>query len=133
MTKNKFFDDLEVRSKDERIADHLKKLNELVQKAKQNKNQLLRFNEEIKDLDDLSIIPLLRKSDLIDKQSKLPPFAELNVSAIKDFAHIYRSPGPIYDLDGHSKDWWRFARALHAADFGSVSYTHLTLPTRLSV
>lgn len=118
MTKNKFFDDLEVRSKDERIADHLKKLNELVQKAKQNKNQLLRFNEEIKDLDDLSIIPLLRKSDLIDKQFKLPPFAELNVSEIKDFAHIYRSPGPIYDLDGHSKDWWRFARALHAADFG---------------
>ena len=118
MKQNKFFDDLEVRSKDERIADHLKKLNELVQKAKQNKNQLLRFNKEIKDLGDLSIIPLLRKSDLIDKQSKLPPFAELNVSAIKDFAHIYRSPGPIYDLDGHSKDWWRFARALHAADFG---------------
>ena len=118
MKQNKFFDDLEVRSKDERIADHLKKLNELVQKAKQNKNQLLRFNKEIKDLGDLNIIPLLRKSDLIDKQFKLPPFAELNVSEIKDFAHIYRSPGPIYDLDGHSKDWWRFARALHAADFG---------------
>ena len=117
MIRNKFFDDLEVRSKDERIADHLKKLNELVQKAKQNKNQLLRFNKEIKDLGDLSIIPLLRKSELIDKQSKLPPFAELNVSAIKDFAHIYRSPGPIYDLDGHSKNWWRFARSLHAADF----------------
>ena len=118
MIKNKFFDDLEVRSNDERIADHLKKLNKLIQKAKQNKNQSLKLNNEIKDLGDLSIIPLLRKSDLIDKQSKLPPFAELNVSAIKDFAHIYRSPGPIYDLDGHSKDWWRFARALHAADFG---------------
>ena len=118
MKQNKFFDDLEVRSNDERIADHLKKLNKLIQKAKQNKNQSLKLNNEIKDLGDLSIIPLLRKSDLIDKQSKLPPFAELNVSAIKDFAHIYRSPGPIYDLDGHSKDWWRFARALHAADFG---------------
>ena len=118
MIKNKFFDDLEVRSNDERIADHLKKLNKLIQKAKQNKNQSLKLNNEIKDLGDLSIIPLLRKSDLIDKQSKLPPFAELNVSAIKDFAHIYRSPGPIYDLDGHSKAWWRFARALHAADFG---------------
>ena len=118
MIKNKFFDDLEVRSNDERIVDHLKKLNKLIQKAKQNKNQSLKLNNEIKDLGDLSIIPLLRKSDLIDKQSKLPPFAELNVSAIKDFAHIYRSPGPIYDLDGHSKDWWRFARALHAADFG---------------
>ena len=118
MIKNKFFDDLEARSKDERISDHLKKLKKLIQKAKQNKNQSLKLNNEIKDLGDLSIIPLLRKSDLIDKQSKLPPFAELNVSAIKDFAHIYRSPGPIYDLDGHSKDWWRFARALHAADFG---------------
>ena len=117
MIKNKFFDDLEVRSKDERISDHLKKLNKLIEKAKQNKNQLLRFNVEIEDLDDLSQIPLLRKSDLIDKQSKQPPFAELNVSEIKDFAHIYRSPGPIYDLDGRSQNWWRFARALHAADF----------------
>ena len=117
MIKNKFFDDLEVRSKDERISDHLKKLHNLIEKAKQNKNQLLRFNVEIEDLDDLSQIPLLRKSDLIDKQSKQPPFAELNVSEIKDFAHIYRSPGPIYDLDGYSQNWWRFARALHAADF----------------
>ena len=118
MIKNKFFDDLETRSKDERISDHLKKLNELIEKAKYNKNQSLRFNSQIKDLNDLSVIPLLRKSDLINKQTELPPFAELNVSEIKDFAHIYRSPGPIYDLDGHSKDWWRFARALHAAYFG---------------
>ena len=117
MIKNKFFDDLEIRSKDERVSDHLKKLNELIQKAKQNKNQSLRFNSQIKDLNDLSVIPLLRKSDLINKQTELPPFAELNVSKIEDFAHIYRSPGPIYDLDGHSKNWWRFARSLHAADF----------------
>ena len=117
MIKNKFFDDLETRSKDERISDHLKKLNELIEKAKYNKNQSLRFNGQIKDLNDLSVIPLLRKSDLINKQTELPPFAELNVSKIEDFAHIYRSPGPIYDLDGHSKNWWRFARSLHAADF----------------
>ena len=118
MINNKFFDNLEIRSKDERISDHLNKLNELIEKSQKNKNQSIRFNGPIKDLNDLSVIPLLRKSDLIDKQSKFPPFAELNVSEIKDFAHIYRSPGPIYDLDGHSKNWWRFARALHAADFG---------------
>ena len=118
MINNKFFDNLEIRSKDERISDHLNKLNELIEKSQKNKNQSIRFNGPIKDLNDLSVIPLLRKSDLIDKQSKFPPFADLNVSEIKDFAHIYRSPGPIYDLDGHSKNWWRFARALHAADFG---------------
>ena len=118
MINNKFFDNLEIRSKDERISDHLNKLNELIEKSQKNKNQSIRFNGPIKDLNDLSVIPLLRKSDLIEKQSKFPPFADLNVSEIKDFAHIYRSPGPIYDLDGHSKNWWRFARALHAADFG---------------
>ena len=118
MINNKFFDNLEIRSKDERISDHLNKLNELIEKSQKNKNQSIRFNGPIKDLNDLSVIPLLRKSDLIDKQSKFPPFADLNVTEIKDFAHIYRSPGPIYDLDGHSKNWWRFARALHAADFG---------------
>ena len=118
MIKNKYFDDLETRSKDERISDHLNKLNELIEKSQTNKNQSLRFNGPINNLNDLSAIPLLRKSDLIEKQSKFPPFAELNVSEIRDFAHIYRSPGPIYDLDGHSKNWWRFARALHAADFG---------------
>ena len=118
MLNNKFFDDLETRSTDERVDDHLKKLNNLVEIAKDNKNQSLRLDKSIDNLTDLASIPLLRKSDLIQKQSDFPPFAELNVSEIKDFAHIYRSPGPIYDLDGHSKDWWRFSRALHAAGFG---------------
>ena len=118
MIKNKFFDDLETRSVDERNNDHLKKLNYLIKTAKNNKNQSLRLDKSLESLTDLASIPLLRKSDLIQKQSDFPPFAELNVSAIKDFAHIYRSPGPIYDLDGHSKDWWRFSRALHAAGFG---------------
>ena len=118
MIKNKFFDDLETRSVDERNNDHLKKLNYLIKTAKNNKNQSLRLDKPLETLEDLASIPLLRKSELTQKQSDHPPFAQLNVSEIKDFAHIYRSPGPIYDLDGHSKDWWRFSRALHAAGFG---------------
>ena len=117
MIKNKFFDDLETRSVDERNNVHLEKLNNLIKTAKNNKNQSLRFDNTLVTLKDLATIPLLRKSELIQKQSDYPPFAQLNVSEVKDFAHIYRSPGPIYDLDGHSKDWWRFSRALHAAGF----------------
>jgi len=98
MIKNKFFDDLETRSADERNNYHLKKLNYLIKTAKSNKNQSLRFDNTLESIEDLASIPLLRKSELIQKQSDYPPFAQLNVSEIKDFAHIYRSPGPIYDL-----------------------------------
>ena len=117
MVENNFFDDLELRSETQRNQDHLKQLIRLVQEAKKNKNQSLRLDLEIKDLSDLESIPLLRKTELIEKQKQALPFAQLNVSEIKNFNHIYRSPGPIYDLDGHSNNWWRFARALHAADF----------------
>ena len=116
--KTEFFDDLEIRSDDERNLDHLNKLNLLIDSAKSNKNQSIRLNGNLKGLDDLISIPVSRKSDLIIEQQKNPPFANLNVSDIKNFAHIYRSPGPIYDLDGHTKDWWRFSRALHAANIG---------------
>ena len=116
--KTEFFDDLETRSDDERNLDHLNRLNLLIDSAKSNKNQSIRLNGALKGLDDLISIPVSRKSDLIIEQQKNPPFANLNVSDIKNFAHIYRSPGPIYDLDGHTKDWWRFSRALHAANIG---------------
>ena len=116
--KTIFFDNLETRSEDERNSNHLNKLNLLINAAKNNKNQSIRLNSDLKGLDDLVSIPVSRKSDLILEQQKNPPFANLNVSDIKNFAHIYRSPGPIYDLDGHTKDWWRFSRALHAANIG---------------
>ena len=116
--KTEFFDDLETRSDDERNLNHLNKLNLLIDSANSNKNQSIRLNGDLKGLDDLISIPVSRKSDLIIEQQKNPPFANLNVSDIKNFAHIYRSPGPIYDLDGHTKDWWRFSRALHAANIG---------------
>ena len=73
---------------------------------------------KLSNLSELKSIPLLRKIDLINQPAENPPFANLNISKAIDFAHIYRSPGPIYDLDGHSKDWWRFSRALHAANIG---------------
>ena len=107
MKKNNFFDGLEIRTNDERNTDHLNKVNQLIEQALNNKNQSLRLNGKLNDLNDLSSVPLLRKSELTNKQSEDLPFANLNVSEIKNFAHIYRSPGPIYDLDGHSQNWWR--------------------------
>lgn len=118
MINKKFFDDLELRSKADRELDHLNKLNILIATAQNNPNQSERLSNKLENLSDLKSIPLLRKTDLINQQAENPPFANLNTSKVIDFAHIYRSPGPIYDLDGYSKDWWRFSRALHAANIG---------------
>ncbi len=112
-----FFDALEARSSDERENDNLIKLKKLIDVAKKNEVHKKRLMGSIETLSDIKNIEILRKSDLIQKQNDKPPFGNLNLKPFNDFAHIYRSPGPIYDLDGHKENWWRFARALHAANF----------------
>ena len=47
MFKNKFFDDLETRSVDERNSNHLEKINNLIKNAKNNKNQSLRLKKPL--------------------------------------------------------------------------------------
>ena len=54
MIKNKFFDDLETRSVDERNSDHLEKINNLIKIAKNNKNQSLRLDKPLETLEDLA-------------------------------------------------------------------------------
>ena len=112
-----YFDTLETRSFDERENDNLIKLKKLIDVAKKNELHKKRLMGSIETLSDIKNIEILRKSDLIQKQNDKPPFGNLNLKPFNDFAHIYRSPGPIYDLDGHKENWWRFARALHAANF----------------
>ena len=60
-------------------------------------------------------LPVLRKSDLAKWQSEKPPFGGMPVSNV---AHIFQSPGPIYEPGGITHDWWRMGRFLHAAGFG---------------
>ena len=61
MTKNKFFDDLETRSIDERNSDHLKKLNNLIKIAKDNNNQSVRLEKPLETLEDLSLDTFVEK------------------------------------------------------------------------
>ena len=114
-----FFDSKEVRSSDERENDHLVSLKKLIEKAKTITLHSDRLKNEISTLTDLQKIDIFRKSDLIEIQKKNLPFGNLNFTELSEFSHIYRSPGPIYDLDGYSNNWWRFARALNAAGFNN--------------
>jgi phenylacetate-CoA ligase len=63
----------------------------------------------------LAALPVTRKSDLVALQKQDPPLGGL--AAAPRLAKLFVSPGPIYDPEGAGPDWWRTARALHAAGF----------------
>jgi hypothetical protein len=66
-------------------------------------------------LDALAGLPVLRKSELVARQAEDPPFGGLPV---QNLAHVFQSPGPIYEPGGVSHDWWRMGRFLHAVGIG---------------
>jgi phenylacetate-CoA ligase len=65
----------------------------------------------------LARLPVTRKSDLADLQKRLPPLGGLNATPLNKLAKIFVSPGPVYEPQGASPNWWRSARALFAAGF----------------
>ncbi|MCY4317430.1 MAG: phenylacetate--CoA ligase family protein [Roseovarius sp.] len=105
-----YYDDLEIRSADQREADHLSALNRQLEVAR-----LDGFEKPLQSLDELAMLPLLRKSDLIRMQAENLPFGGIPVNEV---AHVFQSPGPIYEPGGISHDWWRMGRFLHALGIG---------------
>lgn len=101
-----YFDALETRSQDAREAAQLEGLN-----AQLARNEMSPVNS----LSDLAKLPVLRKSDLVARQAENPPFGGIPVS---NLAHVFQSPGPIYEPGGVSHDWWRMGRFLHAVGIG---------------
>ena len=78
----------------------------------------------------LAKLPVTRKSDLHDLQ-KAAHAQQGDVfggfSTVGYGAHmprVFASPGPIYEPEGTSRDYWRIARALYAAGFRSGELVH---------
>lgn len=71
--------------------------------------------ERLTTRDALGAVPVLRKSELVDLQAKDPPFGGLTATPAGALARLFISPGPIFDPEGHGKDWWGAAKALAAA------------------
>jgi phenylacetate-CoA ligase len=63
----------------------------------------------------LAALPVTRKSDLKALQEERPPFGGLAATPTAELAHVFMSPGPIFDPEGRGQDWWRFSRPLYAA------------------
>jgi len=118
-----FFDDLETRSADQRANDLALALPAQIanaQKLSGNVGALGAVDASlIQTIDDLAGLPVLRKSDLVQAQSENGPLGGYGALKTHEFAHIFQSPGPIYEPGGVGHDWWRIGRFLNAVSIGA--------------
>ena len=110
------FDDLETRSADARAADQTAGVIAQIARVRAAEGACLPGDAQVTCLEDLPKLPVLRKSDLVRWQTEKPPFGGIPVT---NAAHVFQSPGPIYEPGGVSHDWWRMGRFLFAAGIGA--------------
>jgi phenylacetate-CoA ligase len=131
------YDGLEVRSPLARVAAEAQDLVRQIAHAKAN---TVYYRELLGNVDPASVttreafarLPVTRKSDLNEIQTKNPPFGGLNAWDLGRFAHVYQSPGPIYEPDSDQADHWRFARSLWAAGVRPGMLVHNTFSYHLT-
>ena len=134
---SKHYDTLETRTPAERDKALMTALPQQIAHAKANAPF---FATWLKDVDPASVtsraalakLPVLRKSMLGEVQKKNPPMGGLITVPMSRVRHVFMSPGPIFEIDTDEPDYFRGARAMHAAGFrpGDVVYNtfsyHLT-------
>ena len=117
-----FFDALETRSADERAHDLARDLPAQIARAQSLAGYGGGVDEveagAVQSLAALAKLPVLRKAEIGRAQSEAPPFGGFTSKEVHGFAHIFQSPGPIYEPGDVSHDWWRIGRFLHAAGIG---------------
>ena len=104
-----FFDDLETRSSDQRSTENAALLKDILNLAVNLDGYKVAFGSfdlsKFKSLVNLPSLPVLRKSELSEKQVKGNLFSGYSAKKPFTVAHVFQSPGPIYETGGISHDW----------------------------
>ncbi len=117
-----FYDSLETRDPGEREQALIQAVSAQIAHAKKKapvyKTLLAEVDpDQITDVGAIAKLPVTRKSALIKQQQENRPFGGYAAIAAPELAHIFASPGPIYEPGSNRQDYWRFARTLFAAGF----------------
>ena len=123
-----FYDALETRAPEAREREQFSRLPDVIARAMSAPG----WAEALSGVDPQSVgsraalagLPLLRKSDLKERQEKKPPLGGFAVTEPGKLKRLLMSPGPIFEPEGHGKDWWNSARALFAAGFRAGDVVH---------
>lgn len=73
--------------------------------------------DSIRSADDLKALPVVRKEELVELQAADPPFGGFLACDPGDLKRIFQSPGPIYDPESRTDDYWRWKSAMQATGF----------------
>ncbi len=122
------YDDHEILDAAEREHEHFALLPKMIARALRTPG----WAEQLKGVDPKAVtsraalarLPILRKSELLQRQKDVPPFGGFNVTPASQAKRLLMSPGPIFEPEGHAQDWWGAARALFAAGFRTGDIVH---------
>jgi phenylacetate-CoA ligase len=129
----RYFDTLETREPELREQAQLAALREQIAYARAYAPWFARTLAGIDpaDIDSraaLARLPVVRKSELLELQKGDRPFGGVAAAgwgqAVRRARQVFASPGPIYEPEGDRADYWRLARALHAAGFRAGDLVH---------
>ncbi|MEM7170490.1 MAG: AMP-binding protein [Pseudomonadota bacterium] len=127
--RNAHYDDLETRSRDDRETALLAALPGQIGHAKATAPAMAEILSQVEtsaitSRAALASLPVIRKADLMRRQTPASPFGDLNGTPIATMAHLFASPGPVYEFDRERPDFWRTARAFFAAGFRPGELVH---------
>ena len=128
-----FYDQLETRDPAQRETALLKFLPDQIGHAQRNSASFAQILQgvdatAITNRQALAALPVTRKHELLERQqaqrtqTPFGGFATIGFGA--EMPRIFASPGPIYEPEGCSPDYWRMARAMFAAGFRAGELIH---------
>jgi phenylacetate-CoA ligase len=141
MVSTDLFDALEARQPAAREAALMAQLAQTVAQARQHSPAMREHLQGISDApvssrQALAKLPVLRKSALLQRQQAQRAAAGDHHDPFGGFAtigwgrmarrakRVFQSPGTIYEPEGEAPDYWRVARAMHAAGFRAGQLIH---------
>ncbi len=123
-----FYDALETRAPEVREREQFSKLPELIAQAMHAPGWAAQLAgvaaKSVTSRAALAALPVLRKSELKERQQDKPPLGGFATTAPGKLKRLLLSPGPIFEPEGHGSDWWNAARALFAAGFRPGDVVH---------
>jgi phenylacetate-CoA ligase len=128
-----YFDALETRAPAEREVQQMQALARQVAHAQQAAPAFAALLAGVNAADitsrvALARLPVTRKHELLERQRAAratDPFGGFSaVVRGPSMPRVFASPGPIYEPEGAARDYWRTARAMHAAGFRAGDLVH---------